>query len=601
MDLKSLKPIALLLPLMLGKHVIASDTSVHPNVVVVITDDQGYGDLGCHGNEIIKTPNLDSFYKQAIRFTNFHVSPTCAPTRSSIMTGRYANRVGVWHTIGGRSLLWDDEVTMADVFAKNGYTNGLFGKWHLGDNYPFRPEDRGFHEVVVHGGGGITQGPDYWGNDYFDDFYRHNGKFERYNGYCTDVFFDEALKFIEQNKSQPFFCYISTNAPHGPLNVPATYHEMYKDEERLTKQQRRFYGMITNIDDNFKRLRDRLKELELDENTILIYMTDNGSAYGYRTSKGISYGNNGGMRGAKNSEYEGGHRVPFFISYPAENLTVNRDIDQLAAHIDMLPTFIDLCKLDKIPTHKAFDGKSLAPKILDKKDEPKDRVLVVDSQRRQNLVKWRKSAVMKGKWRLINGKELYDLNTDPMQKSDVALGNPNIVKELRLGYEKWWESIISEGANERYAYIQVGANAENPVRISAHDMHTESTHAHSQHGPLLGLNPLGIFKVEVLHEGDYTISLCRFPRESMLNFNDNVDAVSPSFEIEKGMPASVSIDIKKAFLSMADRDVNVTVLGNTKEAQFKLHLQPGKFDLDAFFLDDNGVKYPPYYIYIEKN
>jgi arylsulfatase A-like enzyme len=182
-----------------------------PNVVLVMTDDQGYGDLACHGNSIIKTPNLDALHAQSTRLTNFHVGPTCSPTRASLMTGRYCNRTGVWHTVMGRSLLRKDEVTMADVFRAGGYKTGIFGKWHLGDNYPFRPQDRGFDEVLIHKGGGIGNTQDYWGNDYFDDTYFRNGRPERFEGYCTDVWFTEAIKFIEANKDRPFFCYLPTN------------------------------------------------------------------------------------------------------------------------------------------------------------------------------------------------------------------------------------------------------------------------------------------------------------------------------------------------------------------------------------------------------
>jgi len=183
-----------------------TDYIKQPNVILVMTDDQGYGDLGCHGNPVIQTPNLDRLYTQSIRLTDFHVGPTCSPTRAALMTGHYCNRTGVWHTIMGRSLLRKDEVTVADVFSASGYRTGIFGKWHLGDNYPFRPQDRGFGEVLIHGGGGVGQGPDYWGNDYFDDTYFHNGRPKKFEGYCTDIWFDGAMKFIGANKERPFFC-----------------------------------------------------------------------------------------------------------------------------------------------------------------------------------------------------------------------------------------------------------------------------------------------------------------------------------------------------------------------------------------------------------
>ena len=194
-----------------------------PNVVFVLTDDQGYGDLGCHGNTIVKTPNIDRFYDESMRLTDYHVGPTCAPTRAGLLTGHYANSTGVWHTIGGRSLLRKDEYTMANMFSDAGYQTGLFGKWHLGDSYPFRPEDRGFREVVRHGGGGVGNTPDYWENDYFDDTYCANGVWTKYPGYCTDVWFDLGIDFIQRHKDKPFFCYIATNAPHVPHIVDPGY------------------------------------------------------------------------------------------------------------------------------------------------------------------------------------------------------------------------------------------------------------------------------------------------------------------------------------------------------------------------------------------
>ena len=331
-----------------------------PNVVLVITDDQGYGDLACHGNSVIRTPNLDALYTGSVRLTDFHVGPTCSPTRAALMTGRYCNRTGVWHTIMGRSLLRRDEVTLADVFAAGGYRTGLFGKWHLGDNYPFRPGDRGFHEVLAHGGGGVGQTPDYWGNDYFDDTYRHNGTPKKYAGYCTDIWFDAAMRFMEAHRNRPFFVYLTTNAAHGPYNVAEEYSEPYKDKDVPNAD---FYGMITNIDDNMGRLLGKLKALGIEENTVLIFMTDNGTAAGFRDGKGF----NAGMKGTKGSEYDGGHRVPCFIRWPAGGLGGARDVDRLTAHIDLLPTLIDLCGLEK-PPGVAFDGRSLVPLLRGRGD-----------------------------------------------------------------------------------------------------------------------------------------------------------------------------------------------------------------------------------------
>ena len=245
-----------------------------PNVLLVITDDQGYGDMSCHGNPFLRTPNLDALASQSIRFTNFHVDPTCAPTRSALMTGRYSARVGVWHTIQGRSILRRDEVTMADIFRKSGYRTGIFGKWHLGDNYPYRPQDRGFEESLINGGGGVSQIPDYWGNDYFDDHYKHNGQWEQQTGYCTDVWFDAATRFIEAADDRPFFCYLATNAPHAPYNVPDEFAARFRNDPKVPNPE--FCGMIEQFDGRLGQLMEMLKSRGLDRDTIVIYMTDNG-------------------------------------------------------------------------------------------------------------------------------------------------------------------------------------------------------------------------------------------------------------------------------------------------------------------------------------
>jgi len=471
-----------------------------PNVVLVITDDQGYYDLSCHGNEVLKTPNLDHLHAEATRLTNFHVDPTCSPTRSALMTGRYSSRVGVWHTIIGRHFLADDETTMADVFSRAGYATAIFGKWHLGDNYPFRPQDRGFQEVVINGGGGVGQGPDFWGNDYFDDTYFHNGRPEKFTGYCTDVWFREATKWIEANRDRPFFCYLPTNAPHGPYNVAEKYWKPFA-ERGVKESQARFYGMIVNIDENMGRLRGRLRELGLAENTILLFMTDNGTSAGMQ----------GAMRGRKGSEYDGGHRVPCFIRWPA-GLEPRGDVDHVTAHVDILPTLIDLCGL---PTPKGvkFDGTSLAPLLRGEGRWP-DRTLFVHSQRIDHPQKWRKCAVMTDRWRLVGGKQLFDMPADPGQKTDVAEKHPDVVQRLRAAYEAWYDDI--DERFDQYCRIVLGSDHENPSHIVAHDWHpTEGPCPWSQgHVRSAKLYANGWWAVRIARAGTYRVTLRRAPEQA---------------------------------------------------------------------------------------
>lgn len=449
--------------------------AARPNVVLILTDDQGYGDIAAHGNSVIKTPHLDKLHGESVRLTNFHVDPTCSPTRSALNTGRYSTRTGVWHTIAGRSLMSPRELTLAEIFAANGYRTAMFGKWHLGDNYPLRAHDQGFHESLYNGGGGVTQTPDYWGNDYFDDTYFRNGAPEKFEGYCTDIWFREALKFIEQNKEteQPFFCYLATNAPHGPYLVAEEEKQPYLDAG-VPEPMASFYGMITNIDRNVGKLAEKLNEWKLAENTILIFMTDNGTAAGIARQRARIKDNpwkgfNAGMRGQKGSEYDGGHRVPFFIRWPAK-FKGGRDVSQLAAHVDVLPTLVDLCQLNQ-PKGPPLDGTSLVPLITGTWTEWPNRKLFVHSQRIEYPEKWRKCAVMTQRWRLVNGKELYDMQEDPGQTSDVAAGHPDVVTELRQAYEGWWKSLSP--AFDDYVPIVVGSDQEPLTRLTCHDWHAD--------------------------------------------------------------------------------------------------------------------------------
>jgi len=431
-----------------------------PNIVFVLTDDQGAGELGCYGNPVIRTPNIDSFYDESVHLTDYHVGPTCAPTRAGLMTGHYHNSTGVWHTIGGRSLLRKDEWCLATALSENGYTTGIFGKWHLGDAYPYRPQDRGFQQTAVHGGGGVAQTPDYWGNNYNDDTYCVNGTWTPFEGYCTDIWFDQALAFIEANRERPFFCYVSTNAPHSPFIVDEAYSDPYVDQVE-TRDRANFYGMITKIDENFGVLMQKLDEWGLSDNTILIFMTDNGTAAGATldADQFVVGGYNAGMRGIKGSPYDGGHRVPFFARWPAGGIGGKRDVTALTANVDIMPTLLV---------------------------EWPDRVMVTDSQRIAHPIKWRQSAAMTRRWRLINGRELYDILVDPEQRNDLAAEFPEVVAQLREGYEVWWDKV-----SEQF-------DGTIPITLGR---------------AAAGLVCNGYWEVDVAQSGRYRFELRRWPRE----------------------------------------------------------------------------------------
>jgi arylsulfatase A-like enzyme len=501
-----------------------------PNVILLITDDQGYGDLGCHGNRMIRTPNLDQLYRESVRFTDFHVDPTCSPTRAALMTGRYSTRTGIWHTVMGRSILFRDEVTLADAFAANGYRNAIFGKWHLGDNYPARPQDRGFHHVLIHGGGGIGQTPDYWGNDYFDDHYQVNGQWQPFEGYCTDVFFRQATQFIaqvrNQDQVQPFFVYLTTNVPHGPYLVPDRYQQYYLDRG-VPQPMAAFYGMLENFDENVGRLLASLKETGQDQNTIVMFMTDNGTAAGMVRPAGKGKtkpdaadatvppwpGFNAGMRGAKGSEYDGGHRVPLFIRWPARGIGGGRDVTQLAAHFDVLPTLVELCGLPVTPPNP-LDGRSLVPLLEGQDAEWPERTLFVHTQREEIPPKWTRSAAMTQRWRYVNGAELYDMQADPGQATNVADRHPEVVAELRAAYETWWQGL--EPSFSRYGYIGIGSEQENPVHFTCMDWHAPTVQQipwdQSQIKRMPEVN--GWWMLDVARAGKYAITLRHKPAEA---------------------------------------------------------------------------------------
>jgi len=548
-----------------------------PNVVLLVTDDQGYGDVGAHGNLMIQTPNTDRLWEQSIRLTNFHVDPTCAPTRAAIMSGRYSNRSGVWHTIMGRSLMSPGETTLAETFRANGYRTGMFGKWHLGDNAPLRPDDQGFDDVVRHGGGGVGQGPDYWGNDYNDDTYWRDGKPEPCKGYCTDVWFREAIAFVERNRERPFFCYLSTNAPHAPYIVDPRYAKPYV-AKGVPGKMAKFYGMIENIDENLGRLRRRLADLGLAENTLLLFLTDNGTAAGMAKKAQADKwsGFNAGMRGQKGSIYDGGHRVPLFLHWPARGWDQGRDADQLCAHIDLQPTLMDLCNL-KRPPGPAMDGVSLRAMLEGDTACLRDRTLFVHSQRVERPQKWRNTAVMTERWRLVNRNQLYDMSNDPGQRHNVYGQHPAVAAQLTVAYDSWWRSL--EPTFDQYVRIHLGSPAENPVRLMSHDClapdirRSPWSQGHVRRGALGG----GPWAVEITREGRYRFELFRWPRH-----------------LKKAAGCT------QAELSIAGQTRQDALESQDVCGRFELALKPGPAMLQAWLTREDGKRHTPYFLWVTR-
>ena len=462
--------------------------SQSPNVLLIITDDQGYGDLSFTGNPHLGTPNIDRLAGESFRFNNFYVCPVSAPTRSSLMTGRYSLRTGVHDTYNGGALMAANEVTIAEILKEKGYRTGIFGKWHLGDSYPCRPIDQGFDESIVHLGGGMGQPGDFTtfvkgDSSYFDPVLWHNGKQQSYIGYCSDIFAGEAINFISGTGDRPFFCYLSFNAPHSPLQVPGEYYTMFKDidpssgfendnrpfnpmNENNKEDARKVYAMVKNIDDNIGKILQKLDELSLTEKTIVIFMTDNGPQQ-------LRY--NAGMRGLKGSVYRGGVRVPFFMKYPRLGPSI-KDINTTAANIDILPTISELCDAG-VPSDRKIDGKSLVPLMKGEDVDWKDRPLFFYWTRVFPEL-YNNVALQKGKYKLaghtdydseITGFELYDIEKDPYEQNNIIHNNISLAESFKEEFNTYFKELVNSPNLTDPQRIIIGSVKENPVFLNRND------------------------------------------------------------------------------------------------------------------------------------
>lgn len=433
----------------------------NPNVIVIVTDDQGYGDLSCYGNPHLKTPALDALKTQSTSFNRFFVSPTCAPTRAALLTGRHEFSVGVSHTILGRSLLRPGVRTLPEEFREAGYATGIFGKWHLGDAYPCRPEDRGFDEVFVHGAGGIGQMGDAWGNRYTNPRIRTKDGWVTTEGYCTGVFFDRAGEWMEQQakRDQPFFLWLATNVPHAPYDAPEGASEALV-ERGVKEPVASFYAMIEDLDREVGRLLGRLKQLELEQDTIVLFLTDNGSAMPFFPV---------GMKGAKGSPHEGGVRVPCFIRWPGR-VEAGREVEQPAAHIDMMPSLIHLCGLEPESPWQG-DGVDLSKSLLGEAEFPSGRTFFThvgrwDGDDRPERHRTRKFSVRTDRWRMV-GLALYDMDADPLQEDDVFAEHAEVGASLLESYGRWWDSVVPS-LQEPVRYV-VGDEHCPVISLTSHD------------------------------------------------------------------------------------------------------------------------------------
>ncbi|MCY3905338.1 MAG: arylsulfatase [Caldilineaceae bacterium] len=567
------------------------NSPTRPNIIFVLTDDQGYGDLSCFGNPILKTPALDRLHADSVRLTDFHVAPVCTPTRGELMTGHDALRNGATFVCMGRSLLRADLPTLADILADNGYHTGHFGKWHLGDNYPYRPQDRGFHETVHHPAWGITSAADHFGNDYFDDHYRHKDEIKQYRGYCTDVWFEEAMRWMEgcHSRSEPFFAYIATNSPHGPLWVPDEYRQPYLDGIR--RDEASFFGMIANIDANMARLERFLLDNGIRDNTVLIFMTDNGTATGQEIY-------NAGMRGRKASLYEGGHRVPCFIRWPDAGLDGGRDVGGVTRGVDILPTLVDLCDL-QAPAGWTCDGLSLASHMRRPDSAVLDRMSVVQYGHANEGVRFGftgkdQAAVMWQNWRLVNGRELYNICEDPGQQRDAAAANPELIERMRDDYAAWWDGVSDTITT--YQPLTIGADAENPARLCSCDW--AWVYADNQQGMRGPVMDSGTWHVDAARPGLYDFTLRRWPKESGLGISDPAPVMQG---VDGSWPAGKALPVSSAWLQVGRGEQTLPVPPDATGLTFRMAVEQGPTTIKSWWRDEEGSRLAgAYYLTAER-
>ena len=546
----------------------------HPNVIILITDDQGYGDLSCHGHPILETPSFDKLHRESVRLDNFHVAPVCTPTRSELMTGLYALRNKASTVPSARNWMRRDIITMPEIFQANGYATGLFGKWGLGDAYPNRPKDRGFTHSIWHKGWGLASENEY-DNDYYYTRYLDGTEVKYSDRFCANLWFDEAMKWMDRKleAKQPFFTYIALNTPHSPFHPLQEDYEKYKDtvdDERIAK----FYGLIANADENFGRLENWLEERDAKEDTIVIFMNDNGTALGADIF-------NAGMRGRKGSGYEGGHRAFCFLRWPNGDLGSPRTIGTVSHIVDLVPTFVDLLNFKLPATAEPFDGFSLVPVF---KDETalEGRKAIVQFGGRTKPEKYFRSSVMWKDWRMQGDSELYNLDADPGQEVNVFAQHPDIVRELKGHYDAYWASI--EESIDVIEPIIVGNPAEPITNLTCSNWYDVDF---DNRDKVAGADSMGgPWYIEVERGGEYRVQLSRWP----FYMDRPLSAIGPS-ETIGGMPIDpgVALPIASGTLSVDGGD---RLVGKPNDdgtlIEFTIELPVGKHILQGWFDDASG-------------
>jgi arylsulfatase len=561
--------------------------AVPPNIVLVMIDDMGYGDLSCHGSPFIRTPHLDGLHRTGVRLTDFHVAPMCSPTRGQLLTGRDALRNGSSVIASSRMMVRAGVQMLPELLAGAGYATGLFGKWHLGENHPHRPQDRGFQETIWFPMQEISSLPDHWGNDYFDPVLRRrDGWSEKYTGYCTDIFFAEAITWMRRQAEakRPFFCYLPLNAVHGPQWAPQLLREaIARQFPKLSPGQAGYLAMLANADANFGRLEAFLEEGGLRDNTLVLFLSDNG---GYALIGHY----NAGMRDGKSRLAEGGHRVPCFVRWPAGRIGGGRDVAGLTQVQDLLPTVLELCGVEA-PAGAVFDGTSLAGALRGEGAVP-DRTLIVQYGPPEPF---RMACVMRGRWRLLSDlkgaakgdPELYDLATDPLQRTNLVSARPDLAQELRAAYDLWWAT--TEPLTRQRSYISLGHPEGGQAVLNSAEWREGAMHG--MPGLREGVKRRGVWDVEVARAGTYEFALRRWPEASGLALGAAAPAWTPrdtATPDHAGFPAGVALPIAGARLRVGERVEARTVTDTHYAAVFRLPLQTGRTEVEATFQDRDG-------------
>ena len=549
-----------------------------PNILLIMTDDQGIGDVGLHNNDILKTPNMDAIANQGAEMRQFIVNFNCSPTRASMLTGRDNYRTGVVGVTETSHLMKSTELTIAKVLSDAGYSTGIFGKWHLGDSYPMRPSDKGFQETLIHKGGGIGQASDPPGNSYFNPILEHNNVKKVFEGYCDDIFADATINFIDKNKDKPFFAYYATNLPHFPLTVSDKWADPYR-KMGLHELNALTYGMIANVDANIGRLLAKLKELGIEDNTIVIFMSDNGPRT--KRTKNDLYPDRFVMnlRGTKTSVYENGIRAPFFIKWPGK-IPKGVKYTNLAAHIDVMPTLLEACNVP-IPKSLKLDGISLLPLLTSKLKSIPEREIFIQGHAGSEPYKYFHFTVRGQRYKLISPNddpygniirpgiaaadmkkllaslELYDIEKDPSEIENIAKQHPDIVKNMLSRYENWFDQAMKDRGSDWPQRIYIGTKFQPNVQLSRFDWGSQGSTGEQT-------TRMGYWEV-FSSPGQYNISL-RYQKATKSGF-----AYLKYRGVEKKIAISVGNTVSKfdaielpegpgkfeAFIKLDDQDIGV--------------------------------------------